>query len=228
MKSLPPRKRPPQVLRHLLDLHSPLIIAIAVAVIVALVAPDTWALPTRLLAAWDAGVALYLALIYSRIARADVAHIRKRASVQDEGAMAILMLTILAAFASLAAIVAFLGGGKIAQQPESGIHFAFAMATIVLSWTFVHTMFTLHYAHEYYGDGRDDRTGGLRFPGHDNPDYWDFLYFALVIAMTSQVSDVAITSKAIRRIASLHGVLSFFFNLVVLALMVNMLAGAIT
>ena len=74
------------------------------------------------------------------------------------------------------------------------------MATIVLSWAFVHTIFALHYAHEFYGEGRDRQIGGLKFPGTEAPDYWDFLYFSLVIAMTSQVSDVAITSQVIRRV----------------------------
>ena len=101
------------------------------------------------------------------------------------------------------------------------------MATILLSWAFVHTIFALHYAHEYYGERRDGIIGGLNFPDDKVPDYWDFLYFSLVIGMTSQVSDVAITSKSIRRLAAVHGVLSFFFNLTVLALTVNMLSNLI-
>ena len=102
-----------------------------------------------------------------------------------------------------------------------------AMATILLSWSFVHTIFALHYAHEYYGERRDGKIGGLKFPGDTKPDYWDFLYFSLVIAMTSQVSDVAITSKVIRRIVTVHGALAFFFNLTVLALTVNMISNLI-
>jgi uncharacterized membrane protein len=99
--------------------------------------------------------------------------------------------------------------------------------TIVLSWSFVHTIFAFHYAHEYYGKGRDDMIGGLDFPSDKAPDYSDFLYFSLVIGMTSQVSDVQITSKVIRRMVSMHGVLAFFFNLVVLALTVNVVANLI-
>jgi uncharacterized membrane protein len=91
----------------------------------------------------------------------------------------------------------------------------------------VHTEFALHYAHEFYGEGRDRELGGLKFPGRKEPDYWDFLYFSLVIAMTSQVSDVAITSRALRGVATMHGVLSFFFNLGILALTVNMLSNLI-
>jgi uncharacterized membrane protein len=102
-----------------------------------------------------------------------------------------------------------------------------AMGTILLSWTFVHMIFSFHYAHEYYGERRDGKIGGLRFPDDPKPDYRDFLYFSLVIGMTSQVSDVAVTSKVIRRLAAVHGVLSFFFNLTVLALTVNMVSSLI-
>jgi uncharacterized membrane protein len=99
------------------------------------------------------------------------------------------------------------------------------IATILLSWFFVHTIFALHYAHEYYGERRDGVIGGLNFPGDDDPDYWDFFYFSLVVGMTSQVSDVAITSKSIRRVATMHGALSFFFNVTVLALTINIVSG---
>ena len=99
------------------------------------------------------------------------------------------------------------------------------MATILLSWSFVHTIFSFHYAHEYYGERRDGKIGGLKFPGDTKPDYWDFLYFSLVVGMTSQVSDVAVTSKIIRRMVAIHGVLSFFFNVTVLALTVNIVSN---
>jgi uncharacterized membrane protein len=87
--------------------------------------------------------------------------------------------------------------------------------------------FTFRYAHEYYsrsgeGPGVD---GGLRFPGEDHPDYMDFLYFALVLGMTFQVSDVEVTSRKLRRLATLHGFLGFLFNTVILALTVNLAAG---
>src|SRR5450759_1314835 len=92
----------------------------------------------------------------------------------------------------------------------------------------IHTIFSIHYAHEFYGERRDGIIGGLIFPGDNNaPDYLDFLYFSLVVGLTSQVSDVAVTSKVIRRVVALHGVLSFFFNLTILALTVNMISNII-
>jgi len=157
--------------------------------------------------------------------RCDIARLRRRASEQDEGAFAILLLSMAATLASLVAIVFELGAVKQAANEHIVVHVLLAMATIVLSWTFTHTIFSLHYAHEFYGEGRDKTTGGLTFPGESKPDYLDFLYFSLVIGMTSQVSDVAITSRSIRRVAALHGALSFFFNLTVLALTVNLISN---
>ena len=153
--------------------------------------------------------------------------IRRRASEDDEGALALLILTGLSGLAIMGAIIAELGIAKISGQPRSGYEVAIAMVTILVSWAFVHTIFALHYAHEYYGERGDHAVGGLTFPGRQSPDYWDFLYFSVVIAMTSQVSDVVITSKVIRRIVIVHGVLAFFFNVAVFALTVNIVSNLI-
>jgi uncharacterized membrane protein len=220
----PPPLLPPLPIR-IYRLHAKLAIAAVVGLVIAAasIAFDMRVL-ARILAGWDVGVAVYLVLTYLMMWRADVEQIRRRASAQDEGAHAILLLSIAATFASLVAIVLALVGSK---QSDAGIAVGLAIVTIVLSWAFVHTIFSFHYAHEYYGERRDGKIGGLVFPSDDKPDYRDFLYFSLVIGMTSQVSDVVITSKVIRRMAALHGVLSFFFNLVVLALTVNVVANLI-
>lgn len=207
-------------------LHGKLLIAAAAGIAAGSLLPGEMRLATRVLSGWDIGVALYLGLTYPMVIHADVARIRKRAAEQDEGAFAILLLTIVATIASLVAIVFELGGVKEAHGPAIG-QVLLAGATILLSWTFVHMIFSLHYAHEYYGERSDGKIGGLHFPGTEKPDYWDFLYFSLVVGMTSQVSDVAITSKVIRRMAAVHGVLSFFFNVTVLAVTVNMVANLI-
>jgi uncharacterized membrane protein len=223
----PPFPLPSLPLR-IIKLHTKLAIAILIGIVVAFaVAPLALQWGARILAGWDLGVAVYLVLTLSMMWRADVAHIRRRASEQDEGAAFILLLSIVATFASLVAVVIALGGAKQGTQGNTALHVALAFTTILLSWAFVHTIFSFHYAHEYYGERRDGKIGGLHFPDDREPDYRDFLYFSLVIGMTSQVSDVAISSKVIRRVASLHGVLSFFFNLVVLALTVNMVANLI-
>ena len=96
----------------------------------------------------------------------------------------------------------------------------------MLSWAFVHVIFALHYAHEYYGE-RGTGQDGLIFPGNQKPDYFDFAYFSFIIGMTAQTADVSIASRAIRRTATAHGIVSFLFNVTLLALMVNIAASAI-
>jgi uncharacterized membrane protein len=209
---------------RLARLHARLLVSVAVgvAVTLALTATD-WRLATRVLIGWDVGVGFYLVSTYLLVSRSTVNEIRRRAAIHDEGAAALLVLTPAAAIASLAAIVVELGS---TDSAVGWADLALGMGTILLSWLFLHIVFALHYAHEYYGE-RNDQIGGLKFPGQQGPDYWDFVYFSFVIAMTSQVSDVAITSKVIRRVATVHGVLSFFFNVSVLALTVNMVSNLI-
>jgi len=199
-------------------------LGVGLVVTAAAVVLTDWRLATRLLAGWDLAVALYLVLAIHLMAGSDVRHIRRHAAAQDEGQLMILTCTVAAALASLGAIFAELGTTPVAaSRPQS--HLVLAVLTILLSWAFIHTIFALHYAHEFY----DETAGrGMAFPGGDpNPDYWDFVYFAFVIGMTSQVSDVAITSKVIRRTATVHGVVSFLFNAALLALTVNIAASAI-
>jgi len=215
--------RPAPLPIRIYRLHARLAIAAAIGVLVAAASQAIeMRAVARALVGWDAAIAVYLVLTYAMMWRTPVERIRKRAAEQDEGAQFILVLSIVATFASLGAVLLALIGSKQAGASTGVI---LAVATILLSWTFVHTIFTFHYAHEYYGERRDGIIGGLTFPEDPNPDYRDFLYFSLVIGMTSQVSDVQVSSKVIRRTVAIHGVLSFFFNLVVLALTVNMIAA---
>ncbi len=199
--------------------------AVGLSVLILLFAAFEGRTPTKLLVAWNVGTALYLALALYLMWRSDVHRIRRRAAMQDESQLTILILTVAAAIASLAAIFSELGttpGGT--RQP---IQLILATTTIVLSWAFIHVMFALHYAHEYYGDGRDHIIGGMSFPDDKEPDYWDFMYFSFVIGMCAQVSDVTVSSKPIRRTVLAHGIISFLFNAALLALTVNIAASAI-
>jgi uncharacterized membrane protein len=202
-----------------------LFISAVIGLAVVAISPADWRIATRLLAGWDVGVGLYLALALRMMAVEDVHHIRRRARLQDEGQFIILALTATAALASLGAIVALLGvAGASERQPS---HLLLAIVTILLSWAFTHIMFALHYAHEFY-DENGGHGGGLLFPGNQpEPDYWDFVYFAFVVGMTSQVSDVAVTCRPIRHTVSAHGIISFIFNIAILALTVNIAASAI-
>jgi len=200
---------------------------VAVVITVALALTTSWKPATRFLIGWDVGVALYLALAFHLMTGSLAHHIRGHAAEQDEGRFAILILTVAAALASLVAILVELGSSTRGAAGRQPIDLLLATITIVLSWALIHTIFALHYAHEFY-DARTGRGGGMAFPGDEKePDYWDFVYFSFVIGMTSQVSDVAITSKVIRRTATVHGVVSFVFNAALLALTVNIAAGAI-
>ncbi len=213
---------------RLARLHARLVISIAIGMAVTLgLGMTDWSMATKLLLGWDIGVVLYLTLAYQLMITYGVTEIRRRAAEDDEGALALLILTGLSGLAIMGAIIAELGIAKVSGQPRSGLGVTLAMATILVSWAFVHTIFALHYAHEYYGERGDHAMGGLTFPGRQSPDYWDFLYFSLVIAMTSQVSDVVITSKVIRRLVMVHGALAFFFNVAVFALTVNIVSNLI-
>lgn len=174
---------------------------------------------TRFLIGWNIGLVLYLVSTAFVLARFDLGRVRRRAKDEDEGDVLILVLTVAAAAASVVAIIAELGSVKSAAASSEKFTVAHAIFTITLSWIFVHVIFTLHYAHEYYGSGA--RGGGLDFPNDKQPDYWDFLYLAFCIGTTFQVSDVEITSKAIRRTVAAHGAVSFVYNVAILALVVN-------
>jgi uncharacterized membrane protein len=198
-------------------------LSMATGIVAFFLLPGSLRLVTRFLIAWDIFAGLYLALVFAMVLRSGLVHIKRNAVLQDDGAFLILLVAALGAFASLAAIVFELGAS------HHGVpQLILATVTIALSWTAVHTVFSLHYAHEYY---RGAKPGGLQFPSgdqHDHADYWDFVYFSFVIGMTAQVSDVGITDKIIRRTATVHGIISFVFNTALVALMVNIAASAIS
>ncbi len=216
------RSRLPYVLR-ILHARPRLLISAALGIVLIPLLPEAIPLSRRLLGGWNAGVLLYLVLVYWRFARTSASDIRHHAAAEDEGAMAILALTVAAALASIGAIVAELGTSQ--GVARSAAQLVLATVTIVLSWAFIHTIFALHYAHEFYGSGGE--SGGLKFPSKEPPDYWDFVYFSFGIGTAAQVSDVDIVSREIRRVVTAHAIVSFFFNAALLALIVNIAASAI-
>ena len=155
--------------------------------------------------------------------RSSIDEMQQRAGQEDEGAVVILALTVAAAVASLGAIGVELSGIHTNETAGQVTRLALTGVTILCSWFFLHTVFAIHYAHEYYGDRGEAR--GLNFPGEPEPDYWDFMYFAVTIGATAQTSDVAVASRLMRRLVLAHSVLSFLFNTIVLALVINVGAG---
>jgi uncharacterized membrane protein len=184
--------------------------------------PGGWSVNSRLLVAWDIGVTCYLVIAWTMAARSSTAKMQQRAAEEDEAAVVFLILTLSAAVASLAAIAVELYGIHDADNDQI-FRLVIAGITILCSWFFVHTIYAIHYAHEYYGD-RGERQG-LAFPHKDKPDYWDFLYFSFNLGAAAQTSDVVIVSKRMRRLALAHTILAFLFNTTILALAVNVGAG---
>ena len=187
------------------------------------------ALPGRLrfIFAWDAGVVVAMVLLFSL--RNTLPDTMKRiAAQQDAGKWAVLTLALLAAGANLVAIAGEVPLIRNAAEFEKGLRIALVISTIVLSWTFMHTIFALHYAHDYYSSSAtttDKIRNGLQFPGEGMPGYMDFAYFSFTIGMTFQVSDVQITDPDMRKLALTHGIMSFFYATGILALTINMVSG---
>ena len=180
---------------------------------------------TRALITWVVGAGLYLLLAFVLIVRASVEHMRWRARIQDDGAAVVLFLTVVAAAASLVAIVMELSGLKSFTPSRQALHLGLAGATFVASWLLVHTSFALHYAHVYYVSLGGNGAAPLEFSRQEAPVYMDFLYFSMVVGMTSQTADVVIASTRMRRLVMVHGMIAFVFNTSLLALTINVAAS---
>ena len=96
---------------------------------------------------------------------------------------------------------------------------------VLLSWALLHTSYAMYYAHLYYRDPR--KAGGMKFPGEGEPAAPDFAYFAFSIGTTRATSDVSVSSGKVRRTVLVHGVLAFFYNTAILALVVNLIIGSV-
>jgi uncharacterized membrane protein len=207
--------------------HRPRLIAGAVLMVVTYFAfPYEVREPTRLLIAWNVGAWAFLALIGLMMAspRSDA---RVDSAPEDENQWVLLVVGIVAACAATAAIIWELGPVKdLTGYPKAG-HVALVAATILSAWTFIHMMFTLHYAGRYYAPGPDGICGGLKFPGNTDPGWQEFLYQAFVIGCAFATADVNVTSTRMRRVCLIHSVVGFFFNAIILALTINISAGLI-
>lgn len=197
----------------------------ALAVVALLPARVTAHAVTRGLIAWNAGTVLYVALAAIMMMRSDPQTMRYRAQLQDDGQLTLLVLTTLAAVASLAAMALELAVARDMHGFQRSAHVLLAGFTVLSSWAFIQMMFALHYAHDYYAAVCQGRPAGLRFPEDEAPDYGDFFYFAAIIGTSGQTADVAFATKPMRRIGSLHCILAYLFNTTVLALLINITAS---
>ena len=180
---------------------------------------------TRILLAWNAGVVLYLALVWRMGRSGEVAVIQRRALRQDDGRVAVLMLTVAAALAVLLAVGSQLAIVKDLHGGLRAAHVGLAAVTVVTSWLFTQALFALHYAHEFHILRLRGEPDPLEFPGTAEPLYRDFIYFACVIGTSGQTADVSFNGGALRGVGTVHCVLAYFFNATLLALAINIAAG---
>ncbi len=187
---------------------------------------------TRALVGWDVAAALWLVSIVVAMATTSAAELKKIAYQDDAAASLILVVLVCAVAASLIGVVVEIGKARPSADPS--LFMLLGVATLVLSWLFMHTLFAVHYAHLFYGGDRRKRMdapdGGLAFPGprdarEKSPGYFDFVYIAFCVGMTFQVSDVDVLTRDFRRLITVHGMLSFFYNLFILGLAVNLFAS---
>lgn len=204
-----------------------LVISCVVGLLVALCLPNSLIEQpiTRWIIGWNVGAWLYLGLASWMMFGSNHEKMRLRARMQDEGRIVVLMLVVLATLTTLSAIVVELTVVKELQGLQRYGHIVLTVLTILSSWFFTHLMFALHYAHDYYTAQLRGRPVGLQFPGTDQPDYGDFLYFACVIGTSGQTADVSFSTSEMRRTGLLHCVLAFFFNTTLLALTINIASG---
>jgi len=187
---------------------------------------------SHVLIIWLAAGISYLALLILGLGKLDAHLSRWRAQRDDPGATAVYLILIVTVFVSLAGILVISEAARSAEGLARGGHLVLALSALAMNWLLIQTIFTLHYARLYYAPDdttpeTSDTVEGLIFPGGAQPGYTDFAYFALVIGMTSQTADINIANTRMRRLAMLHGLTSFTYNILVLAMTLNLLAGAL-
>lgn len=213
-----------------LDAHYRLLISLATAAIVFFCFQGGHGLPAVILFTWISFASTIIIMDWIIILSSHPREVRKIAKLQDSSRTFLFLFVIAASIASFGAIVFLLKSSK-GHSADVNAHILLSITAVIISWWLLHSIFTLRYAHLYYDTDKDDGTprqsGGLEFPGNEEPDYLDFVYFSFVLGMTFQVSDVVITSKAIRRMATMHGLLSFAFNTAIVALSINVISGMV-
>ena len=196
-------------------------------VAVFLLLPGSLSLSLREALAWDLSAAIYLTLAFRVMLTSTSDMIRARAARQEEARVVILVIVLVAVLAGFVAIAGLLGEATDAPRQKI-LHLMLAAITIVLAWMVTQVACAFRYATEFYLPSRGDSlVGGLDFPSDNDPNYWDFFYFATSIGATSQTSDVSIRTKRLRQMVTVHAIISFFFNTAILALTINLAASLI-
>jgi uncharacterized membrane protein len=181
-------------------------------------------LPAAAIIGWDAAGLTLLGLSWALIQGYDARATRDRAGSEDPGRTLVYVIIVVTSSVSMLA-AAVLVRDKTALGPSLAPAVAvLCLATVAIAWTMTHTAFTFRYAHLYYRED-EEGIGGVEMPGKAPPAYFDFAYFAFTIGMCFQVSDVCVTSHQIRRAVLLHSVISFAYNSILLAFVLNLVFG---
>ena len=210
----------PPLLRFMISL-------LLAAIVFLLIMKLDLAVLVKIMIAWAAFALSYIITSCIVFFTQTTTEIREHARQEDGSRLYVFLLILVTSFASLFTVLLLMLSRSAKDTPQI-IYIPVAISGMIFSWAMVHTIFCFHYAHLYYGNDTSDPTKhaeGLKFPKEKKPDYLDFAYFSFVIGMTFQVSDVDITSRSIRRLALLHGLLSFALNTFVVALTINLIAG---
>jgi uncharacterized membrane protein len=207
---------------HFVKARPWLILSLVIFVVAATVLSSGYGLrlASAVLFGFDLAAVVYLGILAQLFNRATPSHMRSQAQALDTGRWGVLWGGVVLS----AVVLAALGNELHAARDGGVLELAVGVLSVILSWLFLNVMFAVHYAHGYYGN-LGDKHAGLEFPDTPKPDYWDFAYFSIVIGMTFQVSDVQITSPYLRRVVLLHSVIAFFFNVFIIAITVNIVAG---
>jgi uncharacterized membrane protein len=176
---------------------------------------------------WDVASLVLLALTWTTIIPATPATTRSRAGAEDPGRTLVYVLVVITSSASLLAATLMVGRAHSMSPDLARLVAVLCLAAVALSWTVTHTAFAMRYARLYYREDREG-VGGIELPGHAPPAYFDFAYFAFTLGMCFQVSDACVTSAQIRRVVLLHAVISFAYNSVILAFVLNLVFGMAT
>lgn len=180
---------------------------------------------SHLLLAWDSAAIVYLLTMWSLFLRADEAEVRSRAAQEDEGVPVLMLVVLAAIIASLGAVVDAMIAAKTAASATKALIITCAGATLVLSWLVLQSVFVLHYAHRFFGEGAS--KGGIQFPGEQPTGYMDFAYLAFSVGATFQVSDNSILTSNLRKLVTVHAATAYFYNTAILALGINIIASLV-
>lgn len=188
-----------------------------------------WLIPAgdtvqHILAGWNLGVWLYLAMVLWLSLRANAERVRKVARIEDENAGLVLITVCVSAIASLAAVTQQLVSSRGLEGGALALHYLYTGLTVAGSWLLIGCIFSLHYARLFYTGDRHEPP--LRFAdGERNPDYWDFHYFSFTINVAVQTSDIGVAGRAMRRVVLAHSLVGFMFNTAILGFTINIAAG---